>query len=148
MEKLRTTASAPAWIPPHHQREVDAIQAAIRSEADAQAGAGRRSLFKPPPPRPAPSNVLLDHRIAEEMEFIVRQLEHLGATLSNDSILIHRHAGELQSIDLMKQSLRHLAQVVGAEDKDLAADQISLTALKARLQRKALRPIGELKSIS
>ena len=42
----------------------------------------------------------------------------------------------------MKQSLRHLAQVVAADDKALAAGQVTLTELKSRLQRKALAPIG------
>ena len=125
--------------PPEHQRQVDAIQAAIRSET----GSPRPGLFKPPPPRPAPSTNLMDHRLAEEMEFIVRQLEQLGGTLANDPILLRRHAAELQSIDLMKQSLRHLAQVVGAEDKALAAGNVTLSELRGRLLRKALKPIGE-----
>jgi hypothetical protein len=139
MDKLPTTATAPAREPPDHQRQVDAIQAAIRSEA----GPARPSLFKPPPPRPAPSTSELDHRIAEEMEFIVRRLEQLGARLANDPILLGRHSAELQSIDLMKQSLRHLAQVIAAEDKAFAAGLVTLTELKAKLQRKPLRPIGE-----
>jgi hypothetical protein len=146
MDGLPNTASLSARTPPEHQRQVDAIQAAIRSEAGAVAA--RPSLFKPPPPRPAPSANPLDHRLSEELEFIVRQLEQLGGTLSNDPILLHRHSAELQSIDLMKQSLRHLAQVIAADDKAYAADLVTLTALKARLQRKPLRPIGETHSLS
>jgi hypothetical protein len=121
-----------------HQQQIDALQAAIRSEEVA----ARPSLFKPPPPRPAPSANLIDRRIAEEMDYIVRKLEQLGGVLANDPILLHRHSYELQSIDMMKQSLRHLAQIVAAEDKALAAGQVSLTELKSRLQRKALTPIG------
>ena len=144
MDHVPTTAPAPAGDPPDHQRRVDAIQAAIRAEA----APARTGLFKPPPPRPAPSSNQLDHRIAEEMEFIVRQLEQLGASLSNDPILLRRHAAELQSIDLMKQSLRNLANVVAAEDKAFAADLITLTELKAKLQRKPLRPIGDARGAS
>jgi len=139
MDQLPTTATLPARVLPEHQRQVDAIQAAIRAEA----APARPSLFKPPPPRPAPSTSELDHRIAEEMEYIVRQLEHLGASLANDPILLRRHSAELQSIDLMKQSLRHLAQVISAQDKAFAADLVTLTDLKAKLQRKPLKPIGE-----
>jgi hypothetical protein len=139
MDNIPNAGPVSAQVPPEHQRQVDAIQAAIRSET----GAVRPGLFKPPPPRPAPSTNLLDHRLAEEMEFIVRQLEHLGGTLANDPILLRRHAAELQSIDLMKQSLRHLAQVVGAEDKALAAGLVTLSELRGRLLRKALRPIGD-----
>jgi len=124
--------------PSEHQQQIDAIQAAIRSDE----GAARPSLFKPAPPRPAPSANLIDHRVAEEMEYIVRKLEQLGGILANDPILLHRHSYELQSIDLMKQSLRHLAQIVAAQDKALAAGQVTLTELKSRLQRKALTPIG------
>lgn len=148
MDELPKSVPMPAYFPPEHQRQVDAIQAAIRSGAGADAGSVRPGLFKPPPPRPAPSANQLDHRISEELEFIVRQLEQLGGTLSNDPILLHRHSAELQSIDLMKQSLRHLAQVVAAQDKAHAADLVTLTALKARLQRKPLRPIGENHSLS
>lgn len=138
MDHIPNAAPVTAQASPEHQRQVDAIQAAIRSEV----AAARPSLFKPPLPRPAPSTSLLDHRLAEEMEFIVRQLEHLGGTLANDPILLRRHAAELQSTDLMKQSLRHLAQVISAEDKALAAGLVTLTELKARLLRKALNPIG------
>ena len=139
MDKHVSTGSVPGEMPSEHQRQIDAIQAAIRAEVDS----GQRSLFKPAPARPAPSTSPLDHRIAEEMEFIVRQLEQLGGILANDPILLRRHALELQSIDLIKQSLGHLAQVVAAEDKALAAEQVTLTELKAKLQRKALKPIGE-----
>lgn len=138
MDKHESAAPTPGKMPSEHQRQIDAIQAAIRAEIDS----GTRSLFKPPPARPAPSTNPLDHRIAEEMEFIVRQLEQLGGILANDPILLRRHALELQSIDLIKQSLGHLAQVVAAEDKALAAEQVTLTELKAKLQRKALKPIG------
>lgn len=72
---------------------------------------------------------------------MARQLEHLGGILSEDSILLVRHAGSLQSIDLMKQSLGQLARVIAAQDKEAVADRITLAELKGRLQRKALRPL-------
>lgn len=141
MDKHVTAGLVQSKRPSEHQQQIDAIQAAIRSEA-GKGGEARPSLFKPAPPRPAPSTNLLDHRIAEEMDYIVRKLEQLGGILANDPILLRRHSYELQSIDLMKQSLRHLAQVVAADDKALAAGQVTLTELKSRLQRKALTPIG------
>jgi hypothetical protein len=124
--------------PPHQQR-VDAIQAAIRAEGPS----ARRSLFREPPARPPPSKNQLDHRVAEELEYIVRQLEQVGGVLSDDPILLTRHARSLQSIDAIKQSLSNLASVVGAEDKVGAVSFISLAGLKARLQRKAIRGLGE-----
>jgi hypothetical protein len=123
---------------PAHQRAVDEIQAAIRAEARA----ARPPLFKPAPPRPAPSRNPLDHRIAEELEAIARRLELLGGTLANDPILLHRHAAQLQSVDLIKQMLGHLAQVVATEEKAKAVALITLTELKARLERKPLSSIA------
>jgi hypothetical protein len=129
---LLATYSAPA-----HQQAVDAAQAEIRADLEA----GRRSLFKPPPPSPGRSDFVLDQRVAEELELVVRQLERLGEVLVSDPILLHRHAQQLQSVDLMQQVLGHLGQVVAARDKTMAVDRITLVALKARLKRKALRSI-------
>jgi hypothetical protein len=124
--------SCPAM--PAHQRAVDAMQATIRAEGQVV----RPPLFKPAPPPPLPSQNLLDHRIAEELEAIARRLELLGGTLASDPILLHRHAAQLQSIDLIEQMLCHLSEVVAAEDKAQAVASITLSGLKARLQRKPL----------
>jgi len=132
---VRSDDSCPAV--PAHQRAVDEIQAAIRAER-AATGAVRAHLFKPAPPRPAPSGDMLDHRIAEEMEAIARRLELLGGALANDPILLHRHAAQLQSIDLIKQNLCQLALVVATEEREKAVALITLSELKARLQRKPL----------
>ena len=125
------------YKPPAHQQAVDAAQAAIRADLEA----GRRSLFKPPPPGPGKSGDLLDQRIAEELELVIRQLEQLGDVLVGDPILLRRHAQQLQSVDLMQQVLGHLGRVVAAGDRAMAVDRITLVELKARLQRTALRSI-------
>jgi len=129
---------------PEHQRQVDIIQARIRSELSGlrEPPAARPSIFKPPPPRPAPSANQLDHRLAQELDHVVRKLEQLGAVLADNPILIHRHMAELQSIDLIKQVIGHIARVVEAEDEEWAVERITLQDLRARLQRKAIRPIG------
>ena len=131
---LLATLSAPG-----HQKAVDETQARIR--ADLQAG--KRSLFKPPPPNPGRSDSILEQRLAEELELVTRKLEQLGDILAADPILLHRHAPQLQSIDLMQQVLGQLGRVVAARDKAMAVDLISLTELKGRLKRKALRGIGD-----
>ena len=123
---------------PAHQAAVDAAQAAIRADLEA----GRRSLFKPPPPGPGRSDDLLDQRIAEELELVIRHLELLGDILVADPILLRRHGQQLQSLDLMQQVLGHLGRVVAARDKALAVERITLTELKARLKRRALRAIA------
>ncbi|HEV2818181.1 MAG TPA: hypothetical protein VGW40_13290 [Allosphingosinicella sp.] len=129
---LLATYKAPA-----HQQAVDAVQAAIRADLEA----GRRSLFKPPPPNPGRSNDLLDQRIAEELDLVVRKLEQLGDVLVADPILLHRHATQLQSLDLVQQVLGHLGRVVAARDRAMAVERVTLVELKARLKRKALRSI-------
>ena len=121
-----------------HQREVDAIQAAIRAEG----GGARPSIFKPAPPRPAPSQDPLDHRIAEELETIGRRLDLLGGALANDPALVHRHAAQLQSLDLIRQLLSHIAQVVATEDKEQAVALITLSELKGRLRRRPLTSLS------
>lgn len=118
-----------------HQQQIDAAQAQIR----ADLAAGRRSLFKEAPPRPARTQNELDERIAEELELIVRQLGQVGDLLSDDPILLHRHSVQLQSIDLMQQVLGHLGNIVKSGDKKMAADQVTLSELKARLTRRPLR---------
>ena len=123
---------------PVHQQRVDAAQAAIRADLEA----GRRSLFKPPPPGPGQSAELLDQRIAEELELVSRHLEQLGEMLIADPILLRRHALQLQSLDLMQQVLGHLGRVVSARDKALAVERVTLVELKGRLQRRALRSIA------
>ena len=135
---VRSDDSCPAL--PAHQREVDAIQASIRAER-AEGAVTRPPLFKPAPPRPAPSGDVLDHRVAEELEAIARRLELLGGALASDPILLHRHAAQLQSIDLIKQTLCHLSQVVATDEKEKAVALITLSELKARLQR---RPLARL----
>ena len=130
---LLATYKAPA-----HQQAVDAAQAAIRADLEA----GRRSLFKPPPPSPGRSDSVLDQRVGEELELVTRQLELLGDVLVSDPILLYRHAQQLQSLDLIQQVLGHLARVVAARDKTMAVDRITLVELKARLKRKALRSIA------
>lgn len=122
---------------PGHQREVDALQAALRRERQE----GKRPLFKPPPPAPARSGDPLDERLAQELEFLRRRIEALGSALVGDPILVARHSAALQDIDLIGQTLGHLARLVAAADKPAAADRITLAELKSRLQRKPLLSI-------
>ena len=126
--------------PGDHQREVDALQAQIRAEM----AAGRRSLFREAAtPLPGHSDDPLDQRMAEELEYVARQLEQLGGILAADPILLNRHAAQLQSIDLIKQVLGHLGRIASAADKAAAVEAISLQELKARLKRKPLRSIAD-----
>ena len=122
-----------------HQQMVDQVQAQIR----ADLAAGRRSLFKAPPAKPEKSPDVLDGRIEEELQLVSRQLGQLGDVLADDPILLMHHTPQLQSIDLMQQVLGHLGRIVASADKTAAVDRTTLTELKVRLQRKALRAIAD-----
>jgi hypothetical protein len=119
---------------PEHQRRVDEVIASVRRE-----GSARPSLFKPPPPRPNPSEDPLDLRLAEELEVIRRRLDQLADILASEPIMLHRYGPMLQSLDLTDQVLGHLARVIGSREKGLAVEQITLTELKGRLNRRPLR---------
>ena len=123
------------YQPSSHQRAVDEIQAAARAE---RAG---RPLFRPPPPTLAPSSSVLDQRLAEELDYIRRRLDLLGGILTQDPVLLRKHSTSLQDIDLINQTLGHLGKVIAAEDKDAAAERISLAELKGRLLRKPIASI-------
>jgi hypothetical protein len=131
---LNTAGASPRTdeIVPEHQRRVDQIQAQVRAEG----GTARPRVFPPEPPRPDSSSDALDHRIAEEIESIRLDLDLLGGTLVCNPVLLERHAKELQSIDRIHQLLGHLARIITAEQKDVAVDQVTLTDLRARLQRR------------
>ena len=139
MTYLDTRALLATSNEPVHQQLVDLAQADIRADLLA----GRRSLFKAPPAGPRPSGDLLDERIAEELDLVIRQLGDIGDVLAEDPILLSRHTAQLQSIDLMQQVLGHLGRVVASADKATAVDGITLTALNARLKRKALRSFAD-----
>ena len=137
MVKECSRALLATYKAPAHQQAVDAALAQVRADLEA----GRRSLFKPPPPGPGQSDDVIDQRIAEELDLVIRHLEQLGDILVGDPILLRRHALQLQSLDLMQQVLGHLGRVVAARDKALALERITLVELKSRLKRKALRSI-------
>ena len=123
---------------PQHQQEVDDLFRQLKVEGPAPQ---KRSIFRPPPPRPQPSSDQMDHRVAEELATIRRRLEQLGDTLSKEPILLTRYSSQLQSIDLVMQQLGHLTNVVEAEDKSAAAERVTLQDLRQRLTRKPMRAL-------
>jgi hypothetical protein len=131
-------ASSREHVPPEHQARVDSIQAAIRAEGPDR----RPGLFRPPPARPARSEREIDLRVAEEVELAARHIEQVGDALVSDPAFLHRHGATLQALDLINQNLRHLASIVGAADKEAAAERISFEELRRRLTRRSIRAIG------
>lgn len=104
------------------------------------SGAPPRPLRRdgPSPVRPAPappSEDTLRIRIGEELDYARRLLDATGDQLSNDPILIRRHAVALQSLDRVAQILVHLGNVVRSSDPHSAVEAIGMSDLKARLTR-------------
>jgi len=120
------------------QARVDAIVAATRAKAVA-AEAPKRNVYRAPDILPlVPSTDPIDQRIQEELSTVRRMVEALGDELSGDPILLMRYQQALQSVDLMAQTLGHLACVIGSQDRAEAIDRIGMASLKARLTRGVL----------
>ena len=134
MESGAARGDSPNANGPAQQRLIDSV----KSEVAAGAAPARASIFKPAPARPAPSSNPIEHRMAEEIECIRRHLDLLGSTLANDLVLVRRYTTQLQSIDLVNQLLGHLANVIAADNKALAIDQVGHQELRARLKRRPL----------
>lgn len=113
------------------QARVDAIQAAIRSGGS----------LPPETNSDHPASVRaaeLDRRIADELAYVKRVLDGIGDELTDDPIMLQRHANTLQSFDLACQIIDHLSIIIGAEDRAAAVGTVSLQELRNRLLRKAV----------
>ena len=115
------------------QARVDAIVASARA---ATVEAPKRSVYRAPEQLPlVPSTDPIAQRIEEELAHTRRMVESLGDELATDPILLMRYQHALQSIDLMAQTLGHLACVVGSQNKEEAIARIGMSSLKVRLER-------------
>ena len=99
----------------------------------------RRSIRRDPPPRPAAlgtTDDVLQLRLAEELDYARRLLDAMGDELANDATIVARHPRSLQSVDIVGQTLGHIASVIRCDDPDAAVDRIGMVELKARLTRR------------
>lgn len=132
---LRTASHADHYGASLAQRRVDAIQERARKEL------ARQKLFRPAPPPPPPvepqplsaTRDPLDAALAQELDYVRRQLDRLGETLAEDPLVLNRHGGALQSFDVIGQIIGNLAKVVGAGDKDEAIARVGMQELRSRL---------------
>ena len=128
-----TTASAQTVTP---QERCDAIQAEFRAQQPE-----RKSIRRDPPPlAPAlvQTEVVLQLRLAEEIEYCRRLLEQMGDDLCGDPLVVGRHMISLQAVDIVGQILGHIAGVVRSSDPDGAVERIGMADLKGRLTRTAI----------
>jgi hypothetical protein len=128
---------APPHLPVNDaQARCDAIQAEFRA-----AQPQRRSIRRDPPPGPpplVPTDDVLLNRLADELLYARRMVEHMGDTLSNDPAVIARHMVALQTVDVVGQMLGHIAKVIATSNREEAVAQLGMADLKARLTRKSL----------
>jgi hypothetical protein len=112
------------------QARVDVIQAAIR---------GGAALADDPaaPVELAADDRNLDHRLAEELAYVRRLLDVVGDELTDDPIMLQRHAQTLQNFDMACQILGQLSAVLDAPDRMGAVAAVTLEELRTRLLRKS-----------
>ena len=79
----------------------------------------------------------LDIRLAAELDHARDLLVMMGDELSTDFAVVSRHGLSLQAIDIVGQMLGHIANVVRAEDRRHAVEQIGMCDLKSKLSRAA-----------
>ena len=78
-------------------------------------------------------------RLAEELEDARRMLDNMGDALTGDAEVLMRHSVSLQTVDIVGQTLGHIANVVRSSRPADMVELIGMCELKARLTR---RPIG------
>jgi hypothetical protein len=77
----------------------------------------------------------LTKRVGEEIAYIGRLIENVGADISANPAIAHRHTGSLQNCRHAAALLGEIAQVLLAEDRAQAAARVRTAELKARLLR-------------
>jgi hypothetical protein len=113
---------------PRLQDRVDVIQTLIRQGTDFYAD-------EPIPSEGAPPPGVLVARLVDELRDVGRVLENVGGHLAEDVTVAGRHARHLQELELARQRLEQLIDVVAARNPISAARQITMDDLQTRLLR-------------
>ena len=134
--------SIPQWTgkpaPPDNgglrdQRRVDTLQAEARSAPASPATSPAASHAPGDEAR-----LHLNARLADELAYVRRMLDSMGEELVGEPIIVAHHSRTLQSIDLARQILAHLSNVLVDDDPVRAVERIGMEDLRARLKRKPL----------
>lgn len=121
------------------QGRVDAVQAAIRAGRSLDSLEEARQWSAAPALSPLPSSRdAMPGRIGEEVAAIQRLIEAVGDSLSDDPLMLARHANHLQSLQSASEVLNQLARVLQASNVEAAVESVTLQALRARLLRKPM----------
>lgn len=87
------------------------------------------------PSASAPHSAALLDTIAGRLASFAEDAEAFGIVLCSDADVAGRHLVQLQQIDRLAQSLREMANVLGAQDPDAAVAAIRLGELRNLLVR-------------
>ena len=79
----------------------------------------------------------LDHLLAAELDHARDMLVMMGDELAMTPEIVAEHGLALQAVDIVGQMLGHIANVVRAEDRLAAVNQIGMCELKTKLNRAA-----------
>ncbi|HEY6964043.1 MAG TPA: hypothetical protein VI407_02410 [Erythrobacter sp.] len=83
----------------------------------------------------APHSVALLGGIAKRLATFAEDAEAFGIVLCSDADVAARYLVQLQQIDRLAQSLREMANVLGASDPDAAVAAIRLGELRHTLEQ-------------
>jgi hypothetical protein len=110
---------------PDGQKQVDALQAQIRSGAVPLATA-----------QPARTELLpqeLQQRLSDELALIKRIIDDVGEELSAEAMILAEHGESMQQFDIISQSLGHLSRLLVAPDPAQAVNEIGMESRRRRL---------------
>lgn len=95
-----------------------------------------------PPPRPTVrqdetdlNDRIIDRRISEELLYVSRIVEEIGELLVKDPLLRVRHAKSLQQLDMGRQMLSEIAQIIPIDGKSKIISQAATGPMRGRLLR-------------
>jgi hypothetical protein len=121
----------PAGAATAGQLRADALQSAIRQGLPIP-----QEEEAPPPIQSSLED--LDERLAQELRYVRRLFDDVGDELSNDPVILQRHAKMLQNFDVACRILDIVQAIVGAADREAAVGAVTMQDLRARLLRKRL----------
>ena len=117
------------------QARCDSIVADFRANPFAAATPHLPAVAWEPPPV---TDDLLMRRLAHELEDARGMLDAMGDALTADPAVLMRHSVSLQSVDIVGQTLGHIANVVRSSRPADMVELIGMCELKARLTRSAV----------
>ena len=109
------------------QARVDSIQMALRTGFTPLAAAAGPSHL------PQDADDRLDRRLADEIRLVQHLLDETSGQLAEDAAIVQQHGRALQTLEVARQILGHVAAIMVAENRALALGEVGMEELRARL---------------